>query len=71
MMCSCKRGAPKLRRSRMEFASWVARMATPDLNIKAIWALQSTMPRNVAIHFELEADRSFNIDTMTIEASPC
>lgn len=66
-----KPGAPKLRRIRMEFASWVARMATPEVNIKAIRALQSTMPRDVADYFELEAEGSFTIDAMTIEASPC
>ncbi len=65
-----KPGAPKLRRIRMEFASWVTRMATPEVNIKAIRALQSTMPRDVADYFELEADGSFTIDAMTIEAAP-
>jgi len=60
--------APKLRRIRIEFASWVARMATPASQAQAIRALQSTMPRDVTDYFELEADGSFTIDAMTIEA---
>ncbi len=59
---------PTLRRLRLEFASWVARMATLELHIQAIRSLQSAMPRDVADYFALEADGSFTFDTMTIEA---
>jgi ubiquinone/menaquinone biosynthesis C-methylase UbiE len=60
---------PKLHRLHIEFSSWIARMATPAINVQAIRALQATMPRNVADYFELEADGSFTFDTMTIVAT--
>ena len=60
---------PKLHRLHLEFATWVARMATPETNVRAIRALQASMPRNVAEYYELEADGSFTFDTMTIEAT--
>jgi ubiquinone/menaquinone biosynthesis C-methylase UbiE len=56
------------RRLRLEFASWVTRMRTPDLYVGAIRGLQSNMPREVADYLELEPDGSFTIDTLTIEA---
>ena len=62
-------GKPVTRRVRLEFASWVARMATPETHVNAIRALQRSMPRDVAAYFALEADGSFTIDAMTIEAS--
>ena len=62
-------GKPVVRRVRLEFASWVTRMATPESNVRAIRALQSSMPRHVADHFAVEADGSFTIDAMTLEAS--
>ena len=61
-------GEPVLRRLRLEFASWIARIATPALNAEAIRALQKGMPRDVADYFELEGDGSFTFDTLTIEA---
>lgn len=63
-------GEPVLRRVRLDFASWVARMATPEASVQVIRALQAGMPRNVADYFALEADGSFTIDSMTIEAKP-
>jgi ubiquinone/menaquinone biosynthesis C-methylase UbiE len=62
-------GAPTMRRVRLDFATWIARMATPEVNVKAIRALQTSMPRDVAAYFELESDGSFTIDSMTIEAT--
>jgi SAM-dependent methyltransferase len=61
-------GAPTLRRLRLDFATWVARMRTPEPEIQAIRALQQRMPKEVADYLELEADGSFTIDTMVIEA---
>ncbi len=58
----------KLHRLHLEFSSWVARMATSEVNVSAIRALQASMPRNVAEYYELEPDGSFSFDTMTIEA---
>jgi SAM-dependent methyltransferase len=63
-------GLETMRRLRLDFGSWVARMRTPELHIRAIKALQACMPHEVADYLELEADGSFTIDTMTIEAAP-
>lgn len=63
-----KPGTPTMRRIRLDFATWIARMATPEVHVRAIRALQATMPRDVADYFELEPDGSFSIDSMTIEA---
>ena len=62
-------GEPKLRRLRLEFSAWITRMATPETNVRAIRALQASMPRNVAEHLALEPDGSFTLDTVTIEAT--
>lgn len=61
-------GPPTLRKVRLDFATWIARMATPDINVRAIRALQASMPRDVADYFQLEPDGSFTIESMTIEA---
>jgi SAM-dependent methyltransferase len=61
-------GTKTARRLRLDFASWVARMRTPDLNVAAIRALQENMPSEVTDYLELEDDGSFSIDTLTIEA---
>jgi SAM-dependent methyltransferase len=57
------------RRLRLDFASWVTRMATPEANVDAIRALQTQMSDDVVKHFALEADGSFTIDVAAIEAS--
>ncbi|MDQ8035965.1 MAG: class I SAM-dependent methyltransferase [Pedobacter sp.] len=56
----------KLRRLRMEFASWIARMRTPAVFANAIRQLQQTAPAEVREHFSLEADGSFTIDSATL-----
>jgi ubiquinone/menaquinone biosynthesis C-methylase UbiE len=58
------------RRLRLEFSSWIKRMATPEVQVQAIRALQARMAGEVAQHFEIEADGSFTIDTMTLAATP-
>ena len=63
-------GATTRRRLRLDFASWVARMRTPPVFVEAIRALQKEMAADVTGHFAIEADGSFTIDTMTLEASP-
>ena len=63
-------GAMTRRRLRLDFASWVARMRTPPLLAEAIRALQLEMAADVTGHFAIEADGSFTIDTMTLEATP-
>ena len=59
---------PALGRLPLAFAAWTARMATPDRECRAVRALQRQMPADVAAHFDLQADGSFTIDTMMMEA---
>jgi SAM-dependent methyltransferase len=56
------------RRLHLNFATWVARMRTPELHASAIRSLQSAASRDVTRHFAIEADGSFSVDTMTLEA---
>ncbi len=53
----------------IEFGSWVERMKTPDVAVAAIRRLQSTAPDEVQRHFAIEADGSFLLDTVWIEAT--
>jgi SAM-dependent methyltransferase len=55
-------------RLRLDFASWVSRIGTPPAQIAAIRALQAAVPGDVTARFDLEADGSFLLDTMMIEA---
>jgi SAM-dependent methyltransferase len=63
-------GAVTERRLRLDFASWIARMRTPELHAQAIRSLQARMPEEVSRHFAVEPDGSFMLDTMVIEAAP-
>ena len=63
-------GEAVMRRLRLDFASWTARMRTPDLYVQSIRALQAQMPREAHAYFELEEDGSFTVETMTVEAAP-
>lgn len=55
------------RRLRLEFASWVARIRTPEVHVAALRSLLQGASADVARHFEIEADGSFTLDTMTLE----
>ena len=55
-------------RLRMDFASWTARMRTPPAHIAAIRALQGLASAEVARQFAIEADGSFTINAVLIEA---
>jgi SAM-dependent methyltransferase len=55
-------------RIRLEFSSWISRMNTPEPLVAAIRYLQGIMPAEVAEHFALEADGSFQLDVATIVA---
>jgi SAM-dependent methyltransferase len=55
-------------RLRMDFAVWTARMRTPPAQAAAIRAIQVLAPAEVADHFAIEADGSFMLDTVLIEA---
>jgi SAM-dependent methyltransferase len=57
------------RRVRLDFTSWIARMRTPEVRAQAIRSLQVEMSSEVVKHFEIEADGSFTIDTMSLEAT--
>jgi hypothetical protein len=63
-------GAVTLRRLRLDYASWIARMRTPPEQERAIRALQTKMPADVVRHFAIEVDGSFTIDVATVEAAP-
>lgn len=56
-------------RLRLEFASWVARMRTPEVQVRAIRALQQCASSEVKEYFEIAEDGSFSIDTALIIAS--
>jgi ubiquinone/menaquinone biosynthesis C-methylase UbiE len=60
--------APTLRRLRIDYPSWVARMDTPEPQRQSIRAVQERMSGEVRDYFEFEADGSFTFDVMTIEA---
>jgi ubiquinone/menaquinone biosynthesis C-methylase UbiE len=63
-------GHETLRRLRLDFASWIARMATPQDDVAAIRRLQQRAPDSVRAYFALEDDGTFTLDTLTIEAEP-
>lgn len=53
---------------RLEFASWVARMRTPQDNITAIKALWQAAPEEVKTYFALDETCSFSIDVAMLDA---
>jgi ubiquinone/menaquinone biosynthesis C-methylase UbiE len=55
-------------RIRMDYPVWIARMRTPDENARAIRVVQETAASETRSHFEIEADGSFMLDVMAIEA---
>lgn len=48
---------------RMEFASWVARMQTPEPHVAAIRSLQASAPREVREALAIDTDGSFTLQT--------
>ena len=61
-------GATRTWRLRMDFPTWIARMRTPSVNEQAIRALQQVASAEIVDHFAIEADGSFLLDTLLIEA---
>jgi len=55
-------------RLRLEFGSWTARMRTPVEMVNTIRQLQTNASKDVSDHFQIEADGSFTVDTVFIEA---
>ena len=64
-----KPGSVATRRSRLEFASWTARMRTPQVRADAIRSLQAAMSETVARYFDFAPDGSFNLDVAIFQAS--
>lgn len=62
-------GVHEAYRLQLEFNSWIARMNTARLHAQAIRSLQTLMSEDVLRHFEIEADGSFTVDTMLLEAT--
>jgi SAM-dependent methyltransferase len=58
------------RRLRLDFTSWVARIQTPEVHQQAIRSLQQHMASDITQHFEIDADGSFTLDTMSMLAKP-
>ncbi|WP_152047039.1 class I SAM-dependent methyltransferase [Aureimonas psammosilenae] len=56
-------------RLRMDFATWTARMRTPDVAVAAIRYLQDALPEEAKQAFSIEPDGSFLLDTIWIEAA--
>ncbi|QBE64939.1 class I SAM-dependent methyltransferase [Pseudoduganella lutea] len=53
-------------RLRLEFASWIERMKTPEAHVAAIRSLQRRAGPEVTDYFAIEEDGSFTVDTMLI-----
>jgi len=53
---------------RMEFAAWIERMRTPPALARAVRALQDAAAPEVRTHFAIEADGSFQLDVMMLQA---
>lgn len=55
-------------RLRMEFATWVERMRTPEVFRQAIRALQQAVGQEVRDYFEIADDGSFSFDVLVLWA---
>lgn len=56
-------------RLRLDFKSWVERMATPQLHVDAIRSLQKAVSAQATRHFDTEPDGSYQIDVALFEAN--
>ncbi|SDS14128.1 Methyltransferase domain-containing protein [Halopseudomonas xinjiangensis] len=57
-----------MQRLRLDFASWTARMRTPELLRQAIRALQGAVGEEVRRYFEIEIDGSFSADVAVLRS---
>jgi ubiquinone/menaquinone biosynthesis C-methylase UbiE len=62
-------GTVTTHRLTLDFASWVERMRTPEVFVRAIRALQDTASADVRSQFEIQKQGTFSVDTMCLEAS--
>jgi SAM-dependent methyltransferase len=56
-------------RVRLEFAVWVERMRTPQVQADAIRALAAAMSESVTRHFDIGPDASFTLDVALFQAA--
>ena len=56
-------------RLRLDFASWTARMRTPEARWIAIRMLQGVASKAVRDYFEIQDDGTFTVDTLVIAAT--
>ncbi|MFC4254836.1 methyltransferase domain-containing protein [Altererythrobacter xixiisoli] len=63
--------ATQTRRLRMDYASWVDRMRTPEVHRAAILSLQQHAAAETARYFAIEANGSFTLDTLQLEVTAC
>jgi ubiquinone/menaquinone biosynthesis C-methylase UbiE len=61
----------QMRRLRMDYPTWVERMRTPEPHRAAIRSLQQSASLETTTYYAIEADGSFTLDTLQIEASAC
>ncbi len=54
---------------RLDFASWVTRMATPAADVREIKRMMDAAPREVRERFAIEPDHSFSIPVALLEAA--
>ncbi|MFA5966012.1 MAG: class I SAM-dependent methyltransferase [Sphingomonas sp.] len=59
------------RRLRIDYPTWIERMRTPEAHQAAIRSLQRCASAETAAYYAIEADGSFTLDTLQIEASAC
>ena len=52
----------------MDFPTWTARMQTPNENVRAIRVLQAAAAADTREYFAIEADGSFLLDVVLLEA---
>ena len=53
----------------LEFSSWVARINTPEIHVKAIRSLHARVSKDVLDYFQTKPDGSFVLDCMTFVAT--
>jgi len=54
----------------MEFATWVARMRTPELRVNAIRDVLARAAEEARLHFRMQPDGSFNLDVAWMQTQP-
>jgi len=59
------------RRLRMDYPAWIERMRTSEPHRTAIRSLQQNASAETTTYYAIEADGSFTLDTLQIEASAC